>query len=290
MKKVRPFTLALLGMLTVCCLSSSGAFSQDLTATIQSLPTKPSQSQYKSLKHVLDELKLKRGIYFMFNGKSMKDKIVDSRFDAAENIETILTQMLSPVGLTYKKVGTIYVIIDANEKEVSSEIKRKISRIDENSFPAQNGEFVLHHISLSSLNLHTDRIAASTITGRITSSNGEGLPGVTVLVKGTTTGTSSGEDGTYSLTTPAETGTLIFSFIGFTTKEVPFTGTSVINVTLEDDTKTLDEVVVTALGIQKEKKALTYAVTEVSGATFTKAREVNLGNALSGRVAGGKCD
>ncbi len=270
MKRIRPFTLGLLGVLTVFCLFPSHGFSQPLTATLEPLPAGSAPEQtpafYKTLKEVLDELKSKRGIYFMFNGKSMKDKLVDSRFDAADGTETILTQMLRPVGLSFKKVGNIYVIIEENEKEVGGEAKRKISSLTERNFPAPP--------------------IVAAITGRITTARGEALPGVAVLVKGTTTGTSSGQDGTYALTTAAETGTLVFSFIGYITQELPFSGNSTLDVTMQEDTKALGEVVVTALGIKKEKKALTYAVTEVSGQQFTQAREVNLGNALSGRVAG----
>jgi TonB-linked SusC/RagA family outer membrane protein len=129
-------------------------------------------------------------------------------------------------------------------------------------------------------------LPASSLTGKVTSAMGDPLPGVTVLVKGTTTGTTSGTDGSYAISTPAESGTLIFSFIGYITKEVAFNGSAVLNVTLQDDAKSLEEVVVTALGIKREKKALTYAVSEVGGENLTKAREINVGNALAGRVAG----
>lgn len=110
------------------------------------------------------------------------------------------------------------------------------------------------------------------------------LVGVTILVKGTTTGTITDLDGAYSIEVPANA-TLVFSYTGFPTKEVGVGNQSVIDVAMEAGVA-LDEVVVTALGISRDRKALQYSVTEVAGENFTQARENNLSNALAGRVAG----
>ncbi|MDQ3291302.1 MAG: SusC/RagA family TonB-linked outer membrane protein, partial [Bacteroidota bacterium] len=123
------------------------------------------------------------------------------------------------------------------------------------------------------------------VKGTVRDEKGEGLPGVSIQVNGSTQGTITDVNGSFSLSAPAN-GSLVFSYIGFVNQTVPVNGRSVIEVTLAPDAKSLDEVVVTALGIKREKKALTYAVTEVGGEALTKAREVNLGNALAGRVAG----
>ncbi|MEQ9442564.1 MAG: SusC/RagA family TonB-linked outer membrane protein [Cyclobacteriaceae bacterium] len=129
--------------------------------------------------------------------------------------------------------------------------------------------------------------AAFNVTGTVTAEeDGGGLPGVNVLVKGSDTGTVTDIAGQYSINVADENDTLIFSSIGFMIQEVPISGRSVIDVALSEDIQSLEEVVVTALGISREKAALPYAVTEVKGETFTKARENNLGNALSGRIAG----
>lgn len=126
-----------------------------------------------------------------------------------------------------------------------------------------------------------------TITGTVTTSeDGSTLPGVSVLVKGTTVGTITDADGKYSLQTPADAEVLVFSFIGMATQEVEIGNQSVIDVVLNPVSVELDEVVVTSLGISKEKKALGYAVTEVSGADVSTVKETNVVNSLSGRVAG----
>ncbi|PSR56118.1 hypothetical protein AHMF7605_22735 [Adhaeribacter arboris] len=126
-----------------------------------------------------------------------------------------------------------------------------------------------------------------TITGKVTDgSNSQGLPGVTVLVKGTSTGTSTDTEGNYSLQVPTTGQTLVFSFIGYLTQERPIGSTTVLNVTLPVDAKQLQEVVVTALGVEREKRTLGYAAQNVAPQQILNSREPNLVNALAGKVAG----
>ncbi|QNF33686.1 SusC/RagA family TonB-linked outer membrane protein [Adhaeribacter swui] len=124
------------------------------------------------------------------------------------------------------------------------------------------------------------------ISGRvIDAASNQGLPGVTVLVKGTSTGTATDTEGNYALDVPA-TGTLVFSFIGYTTQELPIGASTTINVTLASDTRQLNEVVVTALGVERTRNSLPYAATQVEGADVTKARNPNFVNSLAGKVSG----
>ncbi len=126
-----------------------------------------------------------------------------------------------------------------------------------------------------------------TVTGTVTSStDGLTLPGVNVVVQGTTAGTISDFEGKFSLDISGGDVTLQFSFIGYATQAVDVGNSSVVNVALVPSLVGLDEVVITSLGIAREKKALGYAVTEVGGEEFTDARELNIANALSGKVAG----
>lgn len=123
------------------------------------------------------------------------------------------------------------------------------------------------------------------ITGKVRSKAGDGLPGVTVLLKGTTTGTATGADGTYSLDVPQSGGTLIFSFIGFATREAPVPAGGTLHITLEDDAKALEEVVVIGYGTTK-KETLSGSVTTVKGADIIKSPAVNVSNSLTGRLPG----
>lgn len=128
---------------------------------------------------------------------------------------------------------------------------------------------------------------AITVNGRVTSvEDGSGIPGVNVVVKGTQTGTITDADGKYSLTSPDENGTLVFSYIGFLSQEISIAGKTVIDVSMEPSMQSLNEVVVTALGIQREEQSLGYSVGKVKGADITNVAQENVLNSLAGRVAG----
>ena len=126
------------------------------------------------------------------------------------------------------------------------------------------------------------------ITGTVTSATeGEGvLPGVTVTVKGTTIGILTDLNGKFTIPVPPNAVTLVFSYIGMKKQEIPVTDQNVINVVMESDILGLDEVVVTALGISREKKSLGYSVQEVKGDNISKTKESNFVNSLSGKVSG----
>ena len=124
------------------------------------------------------------------------------------------------------------------------------------------------------------------ITGTVTSkTDGIPLPGVNVLVEGSTNGAQTDFDGNYNLTA-SHGDVLLFSFVGMTSVQITIGDSSVINVQLEEDAQQLNEVVVTALGIKKEKKALTYSAQEVGGEELTRVKQTNPINSLSGKSAG----
>jgi len=129
--------------------------------------------------------------------------------------------------------------------------------------------------------------AQKTVTGKVTSSeDGSGMVGVPVVVKGTTIGTATDIDGNFSLSVPNDAETLVVSFIGMKTVELPIGTQTVFNVTLEPNVLALEDVVVTAFGISRQAKALTYAAQNVNPAALAEARSLNVVNSLSGRVAG----
>lgn len=133
--------------------------------------------------------------------------------------------------------------------------------------------------------------AQHVVTGTVTSATeGEGpIPGVSVVVKGTTEGTSTDVDGNYSITVPdSESAVLEFSFIGYVDQEVPVNGRSRVDVVMQSSLEEIGEVVVTALGIRRESKALGYSVGEVGNEDLESAQESNVISALSGKLAGVK--
>lgn len=123
------------------------------------------------------------------------------------------------------------------------------------------------------------------LSGQVIDSTGEGIPGVNVLDKQANTGTTTDLDGRYSITV-TDNSVLVFSFIGFTPQEILVGNRSSLDITLQEDMSDLAEVVVTSFGMEKDKKALGFSVTQVEGDRFTESRAVNLGNALSGKIAG----
>lgn len=124
------------------------------------------------------------------------------------------------------------------------------------------------------------------VSGKVSDSNGAALPGVNVVVKGSTTGTSTNADGTYSVNAPNENATLTFSFIGFTSQDIAIGGRSTVDITLSEDVTALSEIIVTALGIEREAKTLTYSAQQLSGKQLNEVRDANFVNTLQGKVAG----
>lgn len=124
-----------------------------------------------------------------------------------------------------------------------------------------------------------------TVAGKVIDDKGDPLPGVSILVRGTTIGTTTDVDGRYALTVQ-EGATLIFSFIGYVTQEINVGNRSTIDISLKEDISNLSEFVVTAFGIEKEKRQLVYSTQEVDGRDLSAVGNTNLLNGLQGKVAG----
>jgi TonB-linked SusC/RagA family outer membrane protein len=127
--------------------------------------------------------------------------------------------------------------------------------------------------------------AQQSVTGTVTGDDGLGIPGVSVVQKGTTTGTVTNIDGVYTLSVPSDA-VLVFSFVGMTTIEETLKGRSKIDVVLISDNIGIDEVVVTAMGISREKKALGYAMSTIESKELTKVASTNFATTLYGKAPG----
>lgn len=123
------------------------------------------------------------------------------------------------------------------------------------------------------------------VSGRVTDENGAPFPGVNIVVKGTTTGTATDADGKYSIEAD-DNSTIVFSFVGYRVQEVAVGGRTVIDITMNPDVLSLNEVVVTALGIKKESKKLGYATATVATEQIQQNRTTNFMESLEGKVAG----
>jgi TonB-linked SusC/RagA family outer membrane protein len=136
-------------------------------------------------------------------------------------------------------------------------------------------------LMLASVVLAQDR----TVSGTVKDGSGNAMPGVNVVIKGTSSGTTSDGSGKYAISASNDA-VLVFSFIGYATQQITVGNRTSIDITMAEDTQQLSEVVVTALGIERSTKTLASSVTTVNSDKFTQAREINLGNSLVGRVAG----
>jgi TonB-linked SusC/RagA family outer membrane protein len=141
-------------------------------------------------------------------------------------------------------------------------------------------------LAIFAIGLHCVLAQTREITGRVTSAeDGSSIPGVSVSVKGTTLGTITDLNGNFSLKVPQDAKTLVFSFVGMQTQEVTISGTT-MKVTMQPDVVGINEVVVTAFGISKARKALGYAATEVSPEDAVQKSEPDLFRSLDGKIPG----
>ncbi|PIQ22017.1 MAG: SusC/RagA family TonB-linked outer membrane protein [Cytophagales bacterium CG18_big_fil_WC_8_21_14_2_50_42_9] len=242
-------------------------------------PGKQQEKEVKALKEALTELEAKYQVSIMYNSDVIADKVVTdkkikSKASKANAFESELDILLKTNGLKYDKVSDkLYVITAVLSKEAFAPSIKS----ERNAFES-NQENIKHE---------AEPAMALTITGTVTSSKGETLPGVTVLVKGTSSGTTTDPNGNYTINVPdgQENGTLVFSFIGYTTQEVPINNRTTVNVTLGDDVKALEEVVV--IGYQTVRKSdVTGAVSVVSAENANRVTASSVAESIQGLAPG----
>ncbi len=227
--------------------------------------------QKQKLLVVLKELNETKGVYFLFAEQSLADKLVNPADGTDGSIERILDKVLKNSGLQFKKINDkTFVILSSTNLKTSYDVK-PVNFQPGGPLLAENSV----HIEMS----------ADIITGTVIGADGRPLAGVSVTIKGSRKGTSTNTDGVFTL--PAKKGdVLVFSSIGLINQELVVGDKSNLSITMVEDKKALNEVVVTALGLKKQKRELGYSTTEIDGSKLTQSREVNLGNALTGQVAG----
>ncbi len=250
----------------------------------------PELQQEKKLSFIIEKLQDKYQASFLYEKETVANKLVSGEIDFKSDLEENLVKILSPSQLTFEKLDEHTYIIFPIEEKSSSQLEKLKKR------PLQSGGEAFHAfqggntpllISNASRDASYQEQWEITITGKVIDmENSQPLPGVSVLVKGTTVGTVTDIEGNYRLNAPDDAETLVFSSVGYTTEEVAINGQSVIDVTLAPDIQSLTEVVVTALGIEKDSRTLGYATATVESEAFTINRTPNVMNALQGKIAG----
>ena len=206
----------------------------------------------KTVQDVLDEIEQQSEFHFFYNNKQVNTSRVVSVKSNKKSVFNVLEQLFNGTDISYK-------VLDKNIILSPREIL------------ATAGDVA--HQSIKK------------ITGKITDSQGEAIIGANVVEKGSTNGTITDVDGNFTLSIP-ENASLVISYIGYQTLIVPAAKKNVFNIVLKEDSQNLDEVVVTALGIKREEKALGYAVQKVKGEELATVKSVDIATSLTGKVAG----
>ncbi|MCP9746412.1 TonB-dependent receptor [Lacihabitans sp. CS3-21] len=242
-----------------------------------------------TLLQVFDNLKNHYGVTFLYEDKVIQGVLHNGQIVYDRKIEKTLDNVLKPLGLTYKKVksGT-FVIID--NKKVKSQSIRNIENqsfiyVDSNS-PVNQQK--LGNISSNSLDIKRYTINGLSdilIKGKVEDGKGVGLPGASITIKGSSKGTTTNVNGNFEIEVPSQNSILVFSYIGYQTKEILVGSQSNITISLNIDDRSLSEVVVIGYG-SRDKRDLTGAISTVSSKEISKSVSQSPESAMQGRMAG----
>ena len=243
------------------------------------------QANTLSLREVLIQFKARYHVEILFEDRLVNLSVNSAVIETTATLEENLTKVLQPHDLRFKKVKEgIYVIVKS----------RKAPRVATQTLPtaAENtgnlSATLLTQPTLqrsNTLDLPVATQAETPIQGKVTDEKGEGLPGVSIVLKGTQKGTTSDSEGRYKLDVPSSAAILIFSFVGYMPQEMAVGSRITLDVTLRADDKTLEEIVVVGYGTQK-RKDLTGAVGTVDSKEIKEMSVTRIDQALLGKVAG----
>ncbi|MFA5229201.1 MAG: SusC/RagA family TonB-linked outer membrane protein, partial [Candidatus Paceibacterota bacterium] len=243
-----------LSFLFFCILFSSASNSYSQKFTIK--------SKTASIKEVCKEIEKGSDYVFVFSDNC--EKLINKKVNVeanSKNVLEVLDAVLSSTGLMYKILDKQIVVYKSTEAAPSVAIEQP----DINIIQQQK---------------------TNTITGVVTDKSGDPLPGVSIVVVGVGIGTVTDLDGRFSLTIPSQAKALRFSFVGMMTQEIPIEGRTTIRVLMEEELIGIKEVVVTALGIERSKRSLSYATELVNVESLSDVRDPSLATSLSGKVSG----
>lgn len=272
-------------LLTVLLLGGGYPSIAQILASAQTIPNKETANKpvQKQLIEVLRELKDKYRVDILFFDRNVKGlSVMSNVINPDAKLEQNLEAILKPLGLNYKKSRNGgYVIMGKERRSGKSEAQ----------FPSEYNTLKTTTESLESVSKtnfieeDAQKIALETIKGKVTDENGVGLPGVSIILKGTQRGTTTNTDGLFSIEVPDNKAILVFSFVGYLSQEVVAGNQNQLNIGLKIDNKALEEVVVVGYGVQK-KKDLTGAVSSIGSEMFKERKETQVSQALQGAMSG----
>ncbi|WP_229311078.1 TonB-dependent receptor [Larkinella soli] len=219
------------------------------------------QVEAKSLKTVLSLIENEADIRFMYSPKAIGAERRTSVNVESQPLQVVLENVLKPLSITYRVTGGRILL---SRQAGNQSLAPALPTVPADAMAAR---------------------ADQPVAGRVTDEKGEGLPGVSIVVKGTTRGTTTDNEGRYRLTVPDNNAVLIVSFVGYLRQEIPVGSQSTIDIKLQVDDKSLEEVVVVGYGVQK-KVNLTGAVSTVDSKVIENRPSSNLSSALQGVTPG----
>ncbi len=232
-----------------------------------------------NLDKVFTEIRKQTGYDFLYNTRLLRNTVPVSVKAKNSSLEEVLTQIFKNQPLTYSITENTIILKRKDERFMEEVSKFSIMPLGRDMRTFSAGQAAG---AVSSFAIQAQRVE---VRGRVIDANGEPLIGVSVRVKGSQVGASTDVQGNFVLDAPANS-ILVFTYVGYVSQEVAVNSRTSINVTLAEDRQALSEVVVTALGVTKAKRGLGYAVQEIPGSALTEARQNNIANSLTGKIAG----
>ena len=245
------------------------------------------QVEQESLAFILDRLKTQKQVLFVYESKIVKGKKVLSSIDYEDEVEDILNQILPPLELTYRKMRHNTFAIRSAPANKKKSRKQTIQRIDvpEPGDQKQQQDFStrmpLNRVEFSAAT--TSEIFV--VSGTVRDEAGNSLGGATVRQKGGIAGAIAGPDGKYSLTIPSGDATLLVSFVGYKTQEIPVQNRTNIDIVMAEDVTSLDEVVMVGYGTQVRRE-ITGNIASIKGEDLIKVPALSVDQGLQGMAAG----
>ncbi|MFW5759909.1 MAG: SusC/RagA family TonB-linked outer membrane protein, partial [Cyclobacteriaceae bacterium] len=279
----------LTSLLALIFLSSVSANDQELAKiTAGSEELVFSQNDAKSLNSIISELEEKFKVRFNYNASLVEGKTISLTQLNLENkdLQESLDLLLKPFNLQYKKIRkNHYIIIDEREQKMKPLNKKSLKQSpDDGQVKQESSSRSVNYLLRKNYEIKSYR-QESTVTGTVTAAeDGASIPGVNIVVKGTSTGTTTDIDGSYSVQVP-ENAVLVFSFVGYRTEEVEVNNRSIINVAMQSDVSQLSEVVVIGYG-QQEVRDATGSVASVKAKDFNQGVISSPEQLIQGKAAG----
>lgn len=252
--------------ITFSKIFANEAYSQNITLNAENV----------KIKRILTEIEHKSDFSFFYNSSIINVSLKKTLTVENIKIDEALNLLFNNTNIDYSFVRNQIILFPKDKPELKLKIERILDKADTTVTTSINSDKVDEYIK---------SILQTRVSGQVVDANGNPLPGVTVLVKGTSTGTSTDFDGNYTLNVEDPNGILVFSYIGFSTQEVSINNQGTINVTLEENTAQLEEVVIVGYGAQK-KVNLTGSIATVKSTEIVKNNSATLTSGLAGRLAG----